>query len=120
MRLAGAEEELAADTVDVLSAGRFFAGPSSEDTVAGRLRMRPAGGSYEDALASRFLRAALAACVSNHLLHTYLDANMGLRRLPRVALKASFAGPEYVVRNSAPNTFSNASELSMRIGPESG
>ena len=57
MRLAGAEEELAADTVDALAvdalvAGRFFAGPSSADTAAGRLRILPAGGSYEDALAA--------------------------------------------------------------------
>ena len=36
MRLAGAEEELAADTVGVFAAGRFFAGPSSEDAAAGR------------------------------------------------------------------------------------
>ena len=54
MRLAGAEDELASDTADVLAAGRFFAGPSSADTAAGRLRMRPTGGSYEDALAGRF------------------------------------------------------------------
>ena len=60
MRLAGAEEELAADTVDAaaadtadaLAAGRFFAGPSSADTAAGHLRILPAGGSYEDALAA--------------------------------------------------------------------
>ena len=59
MRPAGAEEELAADTVvlaadtaDALAAGRFFAGPSSADTAAGRLRILPAGSSYEDALAA--------------------------------------------------------------------
>ena len=55
MMSAGAEEELAADTVDTVAlAGRFYAGPSLADTAAGRLRMRAAGGSYDDALAGRF------------------------------------------------------------------
>ena len=51
---AAEEEELAADTANaVVLAGRFFAGPSSADTAAGRLRMRGGGDSYEDALAGR-------------------------------------------------------------------
>ena len=51
----GAEEELAADTAGILAlAGRFFADPSLADTAAGRLRMRAAVGSCDDALAGLF------------------------------------------------------------------
>ena len=107
-RSAGAEEELAADTADAVAlaaveeelavdtanavalAGRLFAGPSLADTAAGRLRMPAAGGSYEDALASRFLIAAAAAYCSNQLLQTCMPTNTGLRRLPSVALRTSF------------------------------
>ena len=53
--LAAAEEVLAAETADTIAvAGRFFIGPSSADTAAGRFRMRAGGPSYDDALAGRF------------------------------------------------------------------